>query len=73
MTNGVTSSTLSSTYANNVAKNSGTKNASTLKETSDKGVKSETKLESLKQQIESGEYKVDVDALAKKMAQELLS
>jgi anti-sigma28 factor (negative regulator of flagellin synthesis) len=33
---------------------------------------SQTKIEKLKEQIDSGEYKVDLSALSKKMADELL-
>jgi anti-sigma28 factor (negative regulator of flagellin synthesis) len=71
MTNGVLSSTVSSAYANNLAKNSSLKEGS--KDVSMKNDKQETKVEKLKAQIESGNYKIDIDKLAKKMAEELIS
>ena len=71
MINGVKSAAISSAYANNVAK-SGTKDAA--KGTSEaKSATAQTKTETLKERIEAGEYKIDLDRVAKKMAEELLS
>jgi len=71
MTNGVGSSTIGSAYANNIAKNSGTKVSENSN--SDKGLENKTKVDQIKSQIESGNYKIDIDKLAKKMAEELIS
>ncbi len=71
MTNGVKSSTISSTYAKTVAKQTGTKDA-VGKQDGKQTLEGKTKLENIKSQIENGEYKIDIDRLAKKMAEELL-
>ena len=72
MTNGVSSASVSSAYTNSL-----TKNASNAKEGARSDVsKNETaksKIETIKEKIASGEYEVDIDSLAKKMAEELLS
>jgi len=70
MINGVKSAAISNTYANNVAKNGKdvTKGANETKNTT-----AQSKTETLKERIESGEYRIDLDQLAKKMAEELLS
>lgn len=71
MINGVKSAAISSAYANNVAKN-GTKDAA--KGTGEaKNATAQSKTEALKERIENGEYKIDLDQVAKKMAEELLS
>lgn len=72
MTSGIGSATVASTYANNM-----TKNVSNAKEepktASSKEETAKTKVEAIKEKIASGEYKIDIDSLAKKMAEELLS
>ncbi len=69
MTNGVKSSTVGSAYVNVLSKNQNAKEG--VKESGPKGPKENTRLDAIKEKIESGEYKVDVDKLAKKMAEEL--
>jgi anti-sigma28 factor (negative regulator of flagellin synthesis) len=71
MTNGVYSSTVGSTYANTISKNASSKDG--VKEANQKGIKQQDKLQQIKEQIESGNYKIDIDKLAKKMAEELIS
>ena len=71
MTNGVLGSTVSSAYANNLVKNSSLREQA--KDVSSKNVKQESKTEQIKAQIDSGEYKIDIDKVAEKMAEELLS
>ena len=73
MTNGVLNATLSSNYANKMTQNSVKEQNSKSSVSQNKTVKQESKVEQLKAQISSGEYKVDIDALAKKMAEELRS
>lgn len=62
----VNSSVAQSIYANNASENKANKNVGT------ENAKESTKVEQLKEAIESGEYKVDISALAEKMADELL-
>ena len=71
MVNGVKGGAISNAYTNNVAKNGmkdATKNMSSVKNAA-----SQSKAETLKERIEAGEYKIDLDQVAKKMAEELLS
>jgi len=69
MTNGVKSSAVGSAYANLLTKNQASKGDA--KEGGVKGLRNDTKTDMLKKQIESGEYRVDIDKLAQKMAEEL--
>jgi len=72
MTNGIGASTISSAYANTLSKNSGVKGSSNQEQ--QKGVKNnQQRLDVIKDQIASGEYKVDINELAKKMAEDLMS
>ena len=68
MTHGVSSATVGSAYANTLTKNTAQKEA-----IKGESFKQQTRVEKLKEQINSGEYKVDIDSLAKKMAEELVS
>jgi anti-sigma28 factor (negative regulator of flagellin synthesis) len=72
MTDGIRSSTVSSAYANNLTKNGSAKEALTKQENT-KAMKHTTKVEAIKNEIASGSYKVDIDKLASKMAEELVS
>jgi flagellar biosynthesis anti-sigma factor FlgM len=69
MISNVNSSAVRSAYANSLNENKEVK-ANAKLTTSDDG--SKTKIEKLKEAIEAGEYKVDLSALADKMADELL-
>ena len=71
MTNTIGASTAGSAYANTLSKNSGVKGSFTQE--SAKNVKTNKKVDAIRDQIASGEYKVDIDKTAKKMAEELLS
>ncbi|WP_297443505.1 flagellar biosynthesis anti-sigma factor FlgM [Sulfurimonas sp.] len=59
-------SSLASTLANDTVKNTHTKQSAGTKQNS------ASRVEQLKESINSGEYKVDLSALANKMADELL-
>ena len=72
MINGVNSATVNSAYANNVAKD-GTKDAARSAGTSKNATAQQSKTEALKAKIDAGEYRIDLDRVAKKMAEELLS
>ena len=72
MINGVKSATISSAYASNIAKD-GTKDADNKSTSETKNTTAQSKTQMLKERIESGEYKIDLDQVAKKMAEELLS
>ncbi|SFV51490.1 hypothetical protein MNB_SM-7-319 [hydrothermal vent metagenome] len=69
MINGVNSATIKSTYANDITK----QNTKDVSKDRTKEMASQNKLEVLKEKIASGEYKIDLDQVAKKMAEELLS
>jgi len=69
MISGVNSSVVSSAYANNMNENKEIKPNAKLASSKDG---SGNKIEKLKESIDSGEYKVDLSALSKKMADELL-
>ena len=70
MTNGVNGSKVNVSIANNTIKNQERARA----QSGDMQKKNElTKTEALKEKIASGEYKIDINAVAKKMAEELLS
>lgn len=71
MVNGVKSAAISSTYANNVVKNGSKDTAKGSAEA--KRATPESKIETLKKRIKGGEYKIDLDRVAKKMVEELLS
>lgn len=64
----VNSSMVGSAYANNSTVNTEKKQASSLTTSS----QNESKIDKIKESIGSGEYKVDLSALSKKMADELL-
>ncbi len=70
MINGVKSAAVSSTYAN-VVKNDTKDVAKSSNEP--KNSTSQTKAEAIKEKIASGEYKLNFEEVAKKMAEELLS
>jgi len=71
MTNSIGTSTISSAYANTLSKNSSVKGSFNQ---GSGGIKSDQKkVDAIKDQIASGEYKIDIDKLAKKMAEELMS
>ncbi len=69
MISGINSSLVGNAYANNMNDNKGIK--ANAKLTAANGG-SENKIEKLKEAIASGEYKIDLSALAQKMADELL-
>ena len=71
MIKGVNSAVINSAYANNVVKNDMKDVAKGSNES--KSATSQNKTEALKEKIASGEYKIDLDRVAKKMAEELLS
>jgi flagellar biosynthesis anti-sigma factor FlgM len=62
----VNNSSVATTIANNAAKNTQTKQSVGTSQNS------ANRVEQLKESINSGEYKVDLSALANKMADELL-
>ncbi len=64
----VNNSVLGSAYANNALSNTQKKENVSATATDQKG----SKVDQLKESIDSGEYKVDLSALSKKMADELL-
>ena len=72
MTNGILSSTIGSSYINNSTKNTNVKNNESISTKEKNQPSNETKVDKLKAAIESGNYKIDIDALAEKMAQELI-
>jgi anti-sigma28 factor (negative regulator of flagellin synthesis) len=69
MISGVNSSVVSSAYANNMNENKEIKPNAKLSSSKDG---SQTKIEKLTEAIDSGEYKIDLSALSKKMADDLL-
>ncbi len=71
MIKGVNGAAISSAYANNVAKNDIKDVAKGSNQP--KSATSQNKIEALKEKIASGEYAIDLDQVAKKMAEELLS
>ena len=71
MVNGVNSATINSAYANNIAKSDAKEAARGAN--GFKNAASQNKVETLKEKIAAGEYTVDLDRLARKMAEELLS
>lgn len=66
MISGINGSVAQSLYANNASESKVNKNVGT------ENAKDTNKVEQLKESINSGEYKVDLNALSKKMADELL-
>ena len=68
MTNGVLSATVGSGFA----KQTTTTKEGNVKNEVAKEPKTQTKVEQLKNAVANGEYKIDIDALAKKMAEELI-
>jgi anti-sigma28 factor (negative regulator of flagellin synthesis) len=72
MTEGIRSSALGSAYTNNLTKNNASKEAFAKQEGA-RTVKNMTKVEAIKEEIASGSYTVDIDKLARKMAEELVS
>ncbi|QOP40788.1 flagellar biosynthesis anti-sigma factor FlgM [Sulfurimonas marina] len=62
----VNSSMAQNVYANNASETKENKNVGT------QNAKENSRVEQLKESISSGEYKVDLSALSKKMADELL-
>ncbi|MBD3797228.1 MAG: flagellar biosynthesis anti-sigma factor FlgM [Campylobacterales bacterium] len=66
MISGINASVAQSLYANNASESKVNKNVGT------ENAKDTNKVEQLKESINSGEYKVDLNALSKKMADELL-
>ena len=65
----VNSSVIGNAYVNNSVVNSGKKEGSSV---SGNSQINGSKIEKLKESIDSGEYKVNLSALSKKMAEELL-
>jgi anti-sigma28 factor (negative regulator of flagellin synthesis) len=65
-----TSSLMRNVYTNNLGEAKGAKTASTTSKPEQ--ATSSTKVDELKSAISSGEYKVDINALANKMADDLL-
>jgi anti-sigma28 factor (negative regulator of flagellin synthesis) len=72
MINKVLSSTIGSSYINNSTKNTNVKNNESISTKEKNQPGNETKIDKLKAAIESGNYKIDIEALAEKMAQELI-
>ena len=70
MTNGVLSSTVAANYSANMMKNVEQKSTTTKEVVTQE--RSSSKVEQIKKQIQEGTYQVDIEATAKKMAQELL-
>jgi len=68
MTNGVSSATVGSAFANNLGKSVSAKDTQ-----KGDGAKTQTKVDELTKQVQSGEYKIDINTLAEKMAEELSS
>ncbi len=64
----VNNSGVGSSYANNVASNTQKKESTSTTATN----QNSSKVDKLKESINSGEYKVDLSALSRKMADELL-
>ncbi len=64
----VNNSVVGSAYANNALSNTQKKENASATATDQKG----SKVDQLKESIDSGKYKVDLSALSKKMADELL-
>jgi len=64
----VNNSVVGSAYANNAASTTQKKESATATATEQKS----SKLEQIQESIDSGNYKVDLSALSKKMADELL-
>ena len=64
----VNNSVVGSAYANNTASTTQKRESASVTATQQKS----SKLEELKESIDSGNYKVDLSALSKKMADELL-
>ena len=71
MINGVNGGAVNSAYANNAAKND-TKDVS-RSAGEPKKAQMQTKAEAIKEKIAAGEYRIDLDQVARKMAEELLS
>ncbi len=72
MTNGIGASTVGSAYANTLSKNSGLRGS--FNQEPSKDIKNnQEKLDVIKGQLASGEYKIDINKVAKKMAEELMS
>ncbi len=71
MVNGIKSATVGSAYANSIAKSANQKEGSI--KSSEKSVTNQTKVDRIKEQIDAGEYKIEIDKTAKKMAEELIS
>ena len=72
MTSGVKSTIASSAYINNdLKKTRMSENKSVSSSQKEKSV-DKTKVQQLRSDIESGKYKVDIEALAKKIVEELL-
>lgn len=69
MISNINSSTVRGAYANSLNENKDIKANAKLTASQDG---SENRLEKLKEAIDAGEYKVDLSAIAKKMADELL-
>ena len=68
MISSVNNSVVGSAYSNNTASTKQKKESASTTATEQKS----SKLEQLKESIDSGNYKVDLSALSKKMADELL-
>ncbi len=68
MISNVNNSMIGSTYTNNVTSNTQKKENASVTAVQNKS----SKVEQLKESIDSGQYKVDLSALSKKMADELL-
>jgi len=64
----VNNSVVGSVYTNNATSTTQKKESASASATEQKG----SKLEQIKESIDSGNYKVDLSALSKKMADELL-
>ena len=71
MINGVQNAALNGAFSNNVTKSDVREVAKGSNEP--RKVTSQVKTEALKQKIAAGEYKIDLDRVARKMAEELLS
>jgi anti-sigma28 factor (negative regulator of flagellin synthesis) len=69
MISGVNASTVGRTYANSMNENKDIKPNAKLTASKDGSL---SKLEQLKESIDSGEYKVDLSALSEKIADQLL-
>ncbi|MFT7860940.1 MAG: flagellar biosynthesis anti-sigma factor FlgM [Sulfurimonas sp.] len=67
MISSVNGSVAQGVYANNTTENRTNKNVGT-----ENAKENSSKVEKLKESIDSGEYKVDLSALSKKMADDLL-